>query len=72
MNEVIRNMAGQTDPSPMWVASIENGQNGACVIQYPHFLDDAAETLGGSFYVLPPLSTRFCFLPMTPVRHSAS
>lgn len=37
----------------MWVASIENGQNGACVIQYPHFLDDAAETLGGSFYVLP-------------------
>lgn len=53
MNEVIHNMAGQTDPSPMWVASIENGQNGACVIQYPHFLDDAAETLGGSFYVLP-------------------
>lgn len=53
MNEVIRNMAGQTDPSPIWVASIENGQNGACVIQYPHFLDDAAETLGGSFYVLP-------------------
>ena len=35
MNEVIHNMAGQTDPSPMWVASIENGQNGACVIQYP-------------------------------------
>ena len=53
MNEVIHNMARQTDPSPMWVASIENGQNGACVIQYPHFLDDAAETLGGSFYVLP-------------------
>lgn len=53
MNEVIHNIAGQTDPSPMWVASIENGQNGACVIQYPHFLDDAAETLGGSFYVLP-------------------
>lgn len=53
MNEVIHNMAGQTDPSPMWVASIENGQNGACVIQYPHFLDDAAETLGDSFYVLP-------------------
>lgn len=53
MNEVIRNMVGQTDPSPMWVASIENSQNGACVIQYPHFLDDAAETLGGSFYVLP-------------------
>lgn len=53
MNEVIHNMARQTAPSPMWVASIENGQNGACVIQYPHFLDDAAETLGGSFYVLP-------------------
>ena len=57
MNEVIRGMAGlasiETDPSPMWVASIENGQNGACVIQYPQFLDNAAETLGGSFYVLP-------------------
>lgn len=72
MNEVIRNMAGQTDPSPMWVASIENGQNGACVIQYPHFLDDAAETLGGSFYVLPSSIHEVCFLPMTPVRHSAS
>lgn len=57
MNDVIRDMAGlasiETDPSPMWVASIENGQNGACVIQYPDFLKSAAETLGGSFYVLP-------------------
>ena len=27
--------------------------NGACVIQYPGFLDQAAKTLGGDFFVLP-------------------
>ena len=33
--------------------SDEGGQNGACIIQYPDFLDQAAETMGGDFYVLP-------------------
>ena len=32
--------------------------------------DDALEAAASTFS--PPLSTRFCFLPMTPVRHSAS
>lgn len=41
------------EPSPIWVATVEGGQNGACIIQYPDFLDQAAETLGGDFYVLP-------------------
>ena len=41
------------DPSPMWVATVDDGQHGAGVIQYPGFLDQAAERLGGDFYVLP-------------------
>ena len=41
------------EPSPIWVATVEGGQNGACAIQYPDFLDQAAETMGGDFYVLP-------------------
>ncbi len=60
MNDVIREMMGDAagmfipdEPSPMWVASVEGNQNGACVIQYPDFLEQAAETLGGDFYVLP-------------------
>lgn len=60
MNDVIRDMMGDAasmfvpdEPSPMWVATVEGNQNGACVIQYPEFLEQAAETLGGDFYVLP-------------------
>lgn len=60
MNDVIRDMMGDAagmfipdEPSPMWVATVEGNQNGACVIQYPDFLEQAAETLGGDFYVLP-------------------
>lgn len=60
MNDVMRDMMGgmggvlvPDEPSPMWVATVEGGQNGACAIQYPEFLDQAAETLGGDFYVLP-------------------
>ena len=60
MTDVMRDLMGDAaalfapdEPSPMWVASVEGGQNGACAIQYPDFLDQAAETLGGDFYVLP-------------------
>jgi len=60
MNDVMRDMMGDAagmfipdDPSPIWVATVEGGQNGACILQYPDFLDQAAETLGGDFYVLP-------------------
>ena len=41
------------DRSPLWVASVDGKVNGACVIQYPGFLDQAAKTLGGDFFVLP-------------------
>lgn len=40
-------------PSPMWVASVESGVNGAGIIGYPDFMDQAAEKLGGDFYLLP-------------------
>ena len=43
----------EMDSSPLWVASVDGGMNGACVIQYPGFLDQAAKTLGGDFFVLP-------------------
>lgn len=39
--------------SPLWVATVDGGMNGASVIQYPGFLDQAARTLGGDFFVLP-------------------
>lgn len=60
MNDVMRDMMGDmsglvpmNEPSPLWVATVEGGQNGAGVIQYPGFLNQAAEALGGDFYVLP-------------------
>ncbi len=70
MNEVLRDLMGDMggafipdEPSPMWVASIEGGQNGAGVLQYPGFLDQAAETLGGDFYVLPSSIHEVLFIP---------
>lgn len=60
LNDVMREMMGDMSslllmeaPSPMWVATVDDGQHGAGVIQYPGFLDQAAKTLGGDFYVLP-------------------
>lgn len=60
MTDVMRDLMGDAaalfapdEPSPMWVASVEGSQNGACAIQYSDFLEQAAETLGGDFYVLP-------------------
>lgn len=60
MNDVMRDMMGDVagmmisdEASPIWVATVEGGQNGACVLQYPEFLDQAAETMGGDFFVLP-------------------
>lgn len=41
------------DGSPLNVATTDNQVHGACVIAYPGFLEQAAEKIGGSFYVLP-------------------
>lgn len=60
MSEAVHEMIGSmadplfTDKSPsLWVATTGDGQYGAGVIQYPGFLDQAAEILGGDFFVLP-------------------
>lgn len=37
----------------MYVATCNNGINGASCIFYPGFLEQAAEQLGGDFYILP-------------------
>ncbi len=70
MNDVMRDMMGDLgnafipdEPSPLWVASIEGGMHGACAIQYPDFLDQAAETLGGDFFVLPSSQHEVLLVP---------
>lgn len=45
-----------TDPGSMdmlYVASVEGMRHGAGVLAYPGFLNDAAEKLGGDFFILP-------------------
>ena len=37
----------------LFVATNERSMNGAGVITYPDFMDQAAEKMGGSFYILP-------------------
>ena len=56
MSEMMAEMSGgfmEMEESPMWVATVEGGVNGAAVVQIPAFMDEAAEKLGGDFFVLP-------------------
>ena len=60
MTEVLADSMGMTpeelsggQPEIMYVASVESRVKGAGVLAYPDFLEDAAEKLGGDFYVLP-------------------
>ena len=56
MSEMMAEMSGgmfDMPESPMWVATVEGGVNGASVTQLPEFLQQAAERLGGDFFVLP-------------------
>lgn len=39
--------------SPMWVATVGDRFQGASVTQLPGFLEEAAKTLGGDFFILP-------------------
>ena len=47
----------------MFVASNPNKLNGAAVLTYPGFLEQAAEQLGGDFYVLPSSIHEIILLP---------
>lgn len=56
MSEMMAEMSGgmmDMPESPMWVATVEGGVNGAAAVQIPEFMDQAAEKLGGNFFVLP-------------------
>lgn len=59
MMEVLRDLAGAEefgDAPPedlMFVASAKDQVNGAGVIAYPDFMEQAAQKLGGDFYILP-------------------
>ena len=56
MSEMMAEMSGglmDMTESPMWVATVEGGVNGAAAVQIPEFMDQAAEKLGGNFFVLP-------------------
>lgn len=37
----------------MYIASVPNKKFGACVLAYPGFFEQAAATVGGSYYVIP-------------------
>ena len=66
MSEIMAEMSGgmfDMPESPMWVASIEGGMNGASVTQIPGFLEESAERLGGDFFVLPSSVHEVLFVP---------
>lgn len=66
MSEVMAELTGgmfDMPPSPMWVASVESGMNGAGVMAYPGFMDQAAEQFGGDFFVLPSSIHEVLFIP---------
>lgn len=39
--------------SEMYIASVPSKKFGACVLAYPGFFEQAAATIGGSYYVIP-------------------
>ncbi len=60
MTEMLTEMTGmEVDPSMhavddvMYVATVQDKIKGAGVLAYPNFMEDAAEKLGGDYYVLP-------------------
>lgn len=65
---LLDSMETETADSPLWVATVEGGAYGACVIVYPGFLEHAAETLHGSFFVLPSSIHEVLLIPERDVR----
>ena len=55
MNEIAPGMAPEIAPEDeqMFVASVPDKIRGAGVIAYPNFMEDAAEKMGGDFFVIP-------------------
>lgn len=59
--EIMGIMSGE--PEPMYVASNESKINGAGVIAYEGFMEEAAERAGGSFYILPSSKHEVLIVP---------
>ena len=63
MSEVLADMMGAEQAQvlglgpvadePIFVATVEDQTQGAGILAYQNFMDEAAEKLGGSFYILP-------------------
>lgn len=69
MQEVLAEMMGiepemmPGEPGGMYVATCNDGMQGAGCIFYPDFMDQAAEKLGGDFFVLPSSVHEVILLP---------
>ena len=69
MQEVLAEMMGiepemmPGEPAGMYVATCNNGVNGAGCIFYPEFMDQAAEKLQGDFFILPSSVHEVILLP---------
>ena len=69
MREMLAEMGagGGMAPSPgepvMMVATTEDSRMGASVIQYPGFLEEATEKMGGDFFILPSSIHEMLLLP---------
>lgn len=58
MNSEIESIIGISIPkdeaiNEMYIASVPSKKFGACVLAYPGFFEQAAATVGGSYYVIP-------------------
>lgn len=67
MAEIISEMYGgifvPEPPIPLYVASNEKRTNGAGVITYPGFMEEASKLLDGNFYILPSSIHEVILLP---------
>lgn len=64
ISDVLGRGAGAAlESSPLWVATVESGINGACVVEMPDFLNKASMILGGDYFVLPSSTQEVLFLP---------
>lgn len=53
MKKLLREMFEESTDPGLYVLTNEKKCQGAAVLLYPHILEEAAEQLGGNFYVLP-------------------
>jgi hypothetical protein len=66
LSEIMTKMSGgviDVPESPLWVASVEGGMHGAAAVVLPEFLEQAAEKLGGDFFILPSSVHECLFIP---------